>query len=217
MKPGEKFFVVVDDIQYEVIAPEGCVSGEMIAMDIMPDLRPWESIEKQRPTPEVPGCPDLGHAGGLSKGDLEYEASVVDSVATDASIVQITVPDNCHPGDTFITVVNGLEFEILVPKGSNTGDVITMEVPSKRAIGKFALPGALANAPSILASQSSSDTGIFVEVSVPENVLPGQTFVAAIDNMEFDVPVPATRCGNRFEARHSDVIVIFHSFMFKDV
>ena len=202
VKPGEKFFVVVDDMEYEVVAPEGSMPGEMIAMDILPDLRSWESLSTP---PAIRVCPDPDDAAGWaglerlesgSKGD-QYEASVAESVATDASIVQITVPDECNAGDTFFAAVNGLEFEILVPKGSSPGDVITLEVPSKHAIGKFASNGSVADVPSILVrdtmpSQSSSETDLFVEVSVPENVVPGQTFVAIIDDMEFDVPVPAT-------------------------
>ncbi|CAE7195810.1 unnamed protein product [Symbiodinium pilosum] len=198
VRPGEKFFVVVDDMEYEVIAPEGCAPGEMIAMDILADLRSLEGLDEQAPS-IILVSPDTGPGPvgsiGSSKGDLEYEASVAESVATDASIVQITVPDGCQAGDTFFAAVHGLEFEILVPKGSNPGDVITLEVPSKHAIGKFATPDPMADVPSILvrdamASQGSSNSDVFAEIEVPENAVPGQTFVAVIDNVEFDVPVP---------------------------
>ena len=200
VRPGEKFFVVVDDMEYEVIAPEGCAPGEMIAMDILADLRSLEGLDEQAPS-IILVSPDTGPGPvgsiGSSKGDLEYEASVAESVATDASIVQITVPDGCQAGDTFFAAVHGLEFEILVPKGSNPGDVITLEVPSKHAIGKFATPDPMADVPSILvrdamASQGSSNSDVFAEIEVPENAVPGQTFVAVIDNVEFDVPVPET-------------------------
>lgn len=36
--------------------------------------------------------------------------------------------------------VNGMEYEILVPKGSSAGDLIYLEVPSKRTMGKFVAP-----------------------------------------------------------------------------
>ncbi|CAE7587645.1 HET-E1 [Symbiodinium sp. CCMP2456] len=192
VRPGEKFFVVVDDMEYEVMAPEDCMPGEMIAMDIMSDLRYWEDA----PAVIVYPDPDGGDRPGPNLNESkEYEASVAESVATDASIVQITVPDECKAGDTFFAAVNGLEYEILVPKGSKSGDVITLEVPSKHAVGKFAVPAPAADVPSILvrdamASQGSSETDIFAEISVPENTYPGQTFVAVIDNMEFEVPVP---------------------------
>jgi len=196
VRPGEKFFVVVDDMEYEVIAPEDCMPGEMIAMDIMSDLRYWET---DAPAVVVyPDPDDRGEGGRPGPGwneSKEYEASVAESVATDASIVQITVPNDCNAGDTFFAAVNGLEYEILVPKGSNPGDVITLEVPSKHAVGKFAVPAPATDVPSILvrdamASQGSSETDVFAEISVPENTYPGQTFVAVIENMEFEVPVP---------------------------
>ncbi|CAE7222968.1 unnamed protein product, partial [Symbiodinium necroappetens] len=191
VRPGEKFFVVVDDMEYEVIAPEDCMPGEMIAMDIMSDLRYWEDAPAVIVYPDPDGGDRPGSNWNESK---EYEASVAESVATDASIVQITVPDDCKAGDTFFAAVNGLEYEILVPKGSNPGDVITLEVPSKHAVGKFAVPAAT-DVPSILVrdamtSQGSSETDIFAEISVPENTYPGQTFVAIIDKTEFEVPVP---------------------------
>ena len=199
VRPGEKFFVVVDDMEYEVIAPEDCMPGEMIAMDIMSDLRYWET---DAPAVVVyPDPDDRGEGGRPGPGwneSKEYEASVAESVATDASIVQITVPNDCNAGDTFFAAVNGLEYEILVPKGSNPGDVITLEVPSKHAVGKFAVPAPATDVPSILvrdamASQGSSETDVFAEISVPENTYPGQTFVAVIENMEFEVPVPEAR------------------------
>ena len=191
VRPGEKFFVVVDDMEYEVIAPEDCMPGEMIAMDIMSDLRYWEDAPAVIVYPDPDGGDRPGSNWNESK---EYEASVAESVATDASIAQITVPDDCKAGDTFFAAVNGLEYEILVPKGSNPGDVITLEVPSKHAVGKFAVPAAT-DVPSILVrdamtSQGSSETDIFAEISVPENTYPGQTFVAIIDKTEFEVPVP---------------------------
>jgi len=194
VRPGEKFFVVVDDMEYEVIAPDDCSPGEMIAMDIMPSGHDLEYEVPYTPpaitiTREPEPVPMVS-----SKADVEYES---DSIATDASLVHITVPDHCKAGDTFLTAVNGLEFEILVPKDSKPGDVIVLEVPSKHAIGKFAAPESSESltSPSILVrdgmgSQDSNETDVFAEIAVPVGAIPGQTFVAVIDGVEFDVPVP---------------------------
>eukprot|EP00438_Fugacium_kawagutii_P027640 Skav231543 [mRNA] locus=scaffold84:743484:760351:- [translate_table: standard] len=178
--PGEKFFVVIDDMEYEVWAPEGSSAGEMVAMDIYKD-----EAESQKALT----------ASRESAKRSNTKTSEAESVATDGSLVYVQVPDGCVSGDTFFTDVNGLEYEILVPSTCQSGDLIYLEVPAKRAMGKFAVPENSQaelpyDIPSILTDSENSKGGRLADIRVPTGVSAGQTFVVIIDGVEFEVPVP---------------------------
>ena len=190
VKPGEKFFVVVDDMEYEVWAPEGSSPGEMVAMDVYKD-----PVESQK---ALTASRESGKSRRKGTNTSEPE-----SVATDGSLVYVQIPDGSGPGETFFTDVNGFEYEILVPSTCQSGDLIYLEVPAKRTMGKFVVPenspAALPyDAPSIFTALSDpfSDTSRsdhLADIRVPTGVHAGQTFVVIIDGVEFEVPVPASR------------------------
>ena len=190
VKPGEKFFVVVDDMEYEVWAPEGSSPGEMVAMDVYKD-----PVESQK---ALTASRESGKSRRKGTNTSEPE-----SVATDGSLVYVQIPDGSGPGETFFTDVNGFEYEILVPSTCQSGDLIYLEVPAKRTMGKFVVPenspAALPyDAPSIFTALSDpfSDTSRsdhLADIRVPTGVQAGQTFVVIIDGVEFEVPVPASR------------------------
>lgn len=185
--PGEKFFVVVDNMEYEVWAPEGSSSGDMVAMDVYSDyassrLALTHSRESEAKRSETKGSDR--------------------SVATDASLVYVEVPEGCSSGETFFTEVNGFEYEILVPTGCTPGDLIYLEVPSKHTIGRFVAPESeafpISNVPSVpsakeVVGEVATSDGFLSEIRVPNGVQEGQTFVAIIDGMEYEIPVPAAR------------------------
>ena len=102
VKPGEKFFVVVDDMEYEVWAPEGSSPGEMVAMDVYKD-----PVESQK---ALTASRESGKSRRKGTNTSEPE-----SVATDGSLVYVQIPDGSGPGETFFTDVNGFEYEILGP------------------------------------------------------------------------------------------------------
>ena len=199
VRPGEMFYVVVGDMEYEIWAPENSKPGEMVVMSV-DELRESfasaspsaASVVASHPSISVPLQPSQSQRPDTG-ADYERSESASASVATDASLVQVRIPENCSSGDTFFATVHGLEFEILVPRGCQTGDLIELEVPSKRAIAKFGPESA--SAPSVLdRSLGRSDgpnDGFFAELCVPLGVSAGQSFAAAIDGSEFDVPVPA--------------------------
>ena len=214
--PGEKFFVVVDDMEYEVVAPEGSAPGEMVAMDFCRDpvegskvLRPSKDSDKsERKIDSV--ATDVGKAPGegqkvftVAKQSPTSErkdtnTSEVDSAATDGDLVYVQVAEICIPGETFFTEINGVEYEILVPSTCQSGDLIYLKVPAKRTTGKLVVPekspAALPyDAPSF-STDPLSDTGPgLADVRVPSGVHAGQTFVVIIDGEEFEVPVPVSR------------------------
>ena len=182
IQPGEKFFVVVDDMEYEVWAPEGCAPGEMVAMDVYKD-----ATESQKAL-------TASRESVARSGTKGSEASV----ATDASLVYVEVPEGCVSGETFFTEVNGFEYEILVPSTCQSGDLIYLEVPAKRTMGKFVVPENSQaelpyDVPSILTELSEpSGSGHLADIRVPTGVEAGQTFVVIIDGVEFEVPVPVS-------------------------
>eukprot|EP00435_Cladocopium_sp_Y103_P017666 s3584_g4.t1 len=185
VKPGEKFFVVVDDMEYEVWAPEGSSPGEMVAMDVYKD-----PVESQK---ALTASRESGKSRRKGTNTSEPE-----SVATDGSLVYVQVPDGCIPGETFFTDVNGFEYEILVPSTCQSGDLIYLEVPAKRTMGKFVVPenspAALPyDAPSIFTALSDpSDTSRsdhLADIRVPTGVYAGQTFVVIIDGVEFEATI----------------------------
>ena len=188
VKPGEKFFVVVDDMEYEVWAPEGSSPGEMVAMDVYKD-----PVESQK---ALTASRESGKSRRKGTNTSEPE-----SVATDGSLVYVQIPDGCVPGETFFTDVNGFEYEILVPSTCQAGDLIYLEVPAKRTMGKFVVPenspAALPyDAPSIFTALSdplSDSRDHLADIRVPTGVHAGQTFIVIIDGVEFEVPVPASR------------------------
>lgn len=180
--PGEKFFVVVDDMEYEVWAPEGSSPGEMVAMDVYKD-----EAESQKALT----------VSRESAKRSNTKTSEAESVATDGSLVYVQVPDGCVAGETFFTEVNGFEYEILVPSTCQSGDLIYLEVPAKRAMGKFAVPENSQaelpyDIPSILTDSENSRGGRLADIRVPTGVSAGQTFVVIIDGVEFEVPVPVS-------------------------
>ena len=187
--PGDKFFVVVDDMEYEVVAPEGSAPGEMVAMDFCRDpvegskvLRPSKDSGKSaRKSDSV--AADVGKAPGEAtdvgkapEGQKVFtvakqsaterkdtNTSEADSGATDGSLVYVQVAEICIPGETFFTEINGVEYEILVPSTCQSGDLIYLKVPAKRTTGKLVVPeksaAALPYDAPAFSTDASSDTG----------------------------------------------------------
>ncbi|CAJ1424300.1 unnamed protein product [Effrenium voratum] len=223
VRPGEMFYVVVGDMEYEIWAPENSKPGEMVVMSVdepressasasasaasvgvmfssaepsaqVTASHTSQAVQASHPSQSI-SVPSQSQRPDTGTDYEPSESASAASVATDASLVQVRIPENCSSGDTFFATVYGLEFEILVPRGCQTGDLIELEVPSKRAIAKFGPESA--SAPSVLdrsldrldRSDDSNDS-FFAELCVPQGVSAGQSFVAAIDGSEFDVPVP---------------------------
>ena len=186
--PGEKFFVVVDNMEYEVWAPEGSTAGDMVAMDVYSDLESSQlALSNSR------------------EGKRSETKGSEKSVASDASLVYVEIPQGCATGETFFTEVNGFEYEILVPNGCNTGDLIYLEVPSKHTIGRFVAPESSTEGPQAspglssdscgkeneIVAEVATSNGFLTEICVPSGVQAGQTFIALIDGQEYEIPVPA--------------------------
>ena len=216
---------MVDDAEYEVWAPEGCFPGEMVAMDIysnpasLPMSKSNESIPQiadkpeDSPKEEVRESPESQHADVDGIGDQRLEvlgagtniseaSDGADSVATDAILIPVEIPDGCVAGETFFAEVNGVEYEILVPEGCKAGHLIYLEIPAKHAIGRFVADSDKLTVPEIAAKESQPEQheqressgpseNLFAEVRVPEGAVAGSNFVALIEDTEFEVPVPA--------------------------
>ncbi|CAK9059560.1 unnamed protein product [Durusdinium trenchii] len=216
--PGDRFFVVVDEVEYEVWAPEGCTPGEMVAMDIYSDAESVAALTLSKDSAQATAAASQGNERREAtdsklrelkeKDQMEAarattnqsELSDGDSVATDAILIPVEIPEGCTAGETFFAEVNGVEYEILVPEGCKAGHLIYLEIPAKHAIGRFVADEgqrALTNAEvpqiaekDLVPSEETSDS-LFAEVCVPEGAIPGSNFVAVIDDTEFEVPVPA--------------------------
>lgn len=215
--PGDRFFVVVDEVEYEVWAPEGCTPGEMVAMDIYSDAESVAALTLSKDSAQATAAASQGNERREAtdsklrelkeKDQMEAarattnqsELSDGDSVATDAILIPVEIPEGCTAGETFFAEVNGVEYEILVPEGCKAGHLIYLEIPAKHAIGRFVADEgqrALTNAEvpqiaekDLVPSEETSDS-LFAEVCVPEGAIPGSNFVAVIDDTEFEVPVP---------------------------
>lgn len=228
--PGDRFLVMIDDKEYEVVAPEGCSAGEMVAMDICSDggdshlvLMVSKESQERSKTSQVGESvasapvdkPNQPTSNELARIATASDASGGDSVAADAILVPVEIPDDCSEGETFFAEVNGVEYEILVPAGCKAGHLIYLEVPAKHAIGKFVVPE---NAESLQSEvpevalkdmvtvESAGSDNLFAEVCVPQGAQEGQNFVAIIDGTEFEVPVPAPQHGT------NDHFLIFLDF-----
>lgn len=234
--PGDRFLVMVDDREYEVIAPSGSAPGEMVAMDICSDIdgdprisltvskeskdskHPQGSQGSQASQVGTAQSQDARVSENVDKGDKAKKntdprsttnvstasdaVSGSDSVAADAILVPVEIPDGCSEGETFFAEVNGVEYEILVPNGCTSGHLIYLEIPGKHAIGKFVAPETADSLPAQVPEVSVKDMvsvdspgvdNLFAEVTVPEGAQEGQNFIAIIDGTEFEVPVPVPR------------------------
>ena len=234
VNPGDRFLVMVDDREYEVIAPSGSAPGDMVAMDICSDIdgdtRISLTVSKESKDSKHPQgsqasqasqvgtaqsqdarVSENGDKGDKAKKNIDPRSTTnvstasdavsgSDSVAADAILVPVEIPDGCSEGETFFAEVNGVEYEILVPNGCTSGHLIYLEIPGKHAIGKFVAPETAdmpAQVPAVkdMVSVDGVDN-LFAEVTVPDGASEGQNFIAIIDGTEFEVPVPAPRNQN---------------------
>ena len=236
VNPGDRFLVMVDDREYEVIAPSGSSPGDMVAMDICSDIdgdpRISLTVSKESKDSKHPQgsqasqasqvgtaqsqdarVSENGDKGDKAKKNIDPRSTTnvstasdavsgSDSVAADAILVPVEIPDGCSEGETFFAEVNGVEYEILVPNGCTSGHLIYLEIPGKHAIGKFVAPETADSLPAQVPEVSVKDMvsvdsagvdNLFAEVTVPDGAQEGQNFIAIIDGTEFEVPVPAPR------------------------
>lgn len=147
--------MVVDEVEYEVWAPEGCTPGEMVAMDIYSDAESVAALTLSKDSAQATAAASQGNERREAtdsklrelkeKDQMEAarattnqsELSDGDSVATDAILIPVEIPEGCTAGETFFAEVNGVEYEILVPEGCKAGHLIYLEIPAKHAIGRF--------------------------------------------------------------------------------
>eukprot|EP00931_Biecheleriopsis_adriatica_P098451 TRINITY_DN7240_c0_g1_i2.p1 TRINITY_DN7240_c0_g1~~TRINITY_DN7240_c0_g1_i2.p1 ORF type:complete len:2333 (+),score=612.73 TRINITY_DN7240_c0_g1_i2:51-7049(+) len=150
----------------EVAVPEWCKVGDNFTVEVH-----GKTFEVQVP----PGCgPGSLVALGVERGSEDTSMMKPDTGSVIG--VNITVPEGCKVGDTFMVEVRGKKLEARVPPGCGPGSVLTLGLD--RESGSI----------SIIKSETGSMSG--VEVIVPEGCEVGDDFKFEVGGKDFEGKVP---------------------------
>ncbi|CAJ1370634.1 unnamed protein product [Effrenium voratum] len=116
-------------MEFQMAVPDGCCPGETIYMDLREGggYTANSLSSKQKSNSRPPSA-----VRKLVKEELvapeEKDETITASPSVPAEILEITIPEDCHPGDSFIIEVNDVELELTVPAGCQPGEVIYMDL-----------------------------------------------------------------------------------------
>eukprot|EP00931_Biecheleriopsis_adriatica_P055709 TRINITY_DN3299_c0_g1_i4.p1 TRINITY_DN3299_c0_g1~~TRINITY_DN3299_c0_g1_i4.p1 ORF type:complete len:4166 (+),score=1072.85 TRINITY_DN3299_c0_g1_i4:109-12606(+) len=197
--PGDLLVTDADGAEIEVIVPMGSGPGDTLSIE------PAKLAASTQPAAPVlcratRDLVDVVVPHGCKAGDV----ITIYSPKAESPSTPVKVPPDHHPGDTFIVDVDGLDVEVVVPEGCTAGDAITIQADKLAALE--AMPEQsrgdtiTTDAPSVSkhesklpepsARKAQDAAREIVQVAVPEGSAPGESFIAEVNGIDYELVVP---------------------------
>eukprot|EP00930_Biecheleria_cincta_P062133 TRINITY_DN4763_c0_g1_i4.p1 TRINITY_DN4763_c0_g1~~TRINITY_DN4763_c0_g1_i4.p1 ORF type:complete len:4247 (+),score=977.42 TRINITY_DN4763_c0_g1_i4:998-12742(+) len=213
--PGDVFMADYKGLQFEVVVPDGCGSGDIVSIQLPSGELSTDVTPRLLATPRAKKSVEVTIPAGFKPGDtfraevngIEFEAEVppgcvpgdvilteLPAASRESSIpppsMEVTVPQGYHAGDDFLVVADGMEFEVKVPDDCGPGSVVTFEIPPGTPKGVRSKVRASSAGRNRKDEPRIPSSGELMEVTIPEGLQTGDSFVVEMHGREFEVVVP---------------------------